>query len=120
MDTDYRLIREDDAAAIIEFMTVIGGDTDNLPFSASDFASVDPEDEFSVLETTLEEGQWFAFRPPMPVAKISNIRYGQQETVKSNTKIVEFKGLGNGFSNTLYFRRIHGKWKLVKFEDLGD
>ena len=84
------------------------------------FSTVDPEDEFSVLETTLEEGQWFAFRPPMPVAKISNIRYGQQETVKSNTKIVEFKGLGNGFSNTLYFRRIHGKWKLVKFEDLGD
>ena len=49
MDTDYRLIREDDAAAIIEFMTVIGGDTDNLPFSASDFASVDPEDEKYVI-----------------------------------------------------------------------
>lgn len=84
------------------------------------FSTVDPEDEFSVLETTLEKGQWFAFRPPMPAEKITNIRYGQQETGKSNTKIVEFKGFGNGFSNTLYFRRIHGKWKLYRFEDLGD
>lgn len=84
------------------------------------FSTVDPEDEFSVLETTLESGQWFAFRPPMPCDRLSNIRYGQQETWKSNTKIVEFKGFGNGFNNTLYFRRFHGKWKLVKFEDLGD
>ncbi len=84
------------------------------------FSTVDPEDEFSILETTLEPGQWFAFRPPMPLDRLSNIRYGQGETEQSNTKIVEFKGLGNGFSNTLYFRRIHGKWKLVKFEDLGD
>ena len=84
------------------------------------FSTVDPEDEFSVLETTLEEGQWFAFRPPMPANVITNIRYGQQDTENSNTKIVEFKGLGNGFSNTLYFRRINKKWKLFKFEDLGD
>ena len=84
------------------------------------FSTVDPEDEFSVLETTLEKGQWFAFRPPMPTEKFTNIRYGQKETEESNTKIVEFKGLGNGLSNTLYFRRTHGKWKLYKFEDLGD
>lgn len=84
------------------------------------FSTVDPEDEFSVLETTLEKGQWFAFRPPMPAGKLTNIRYGQKETEESNTKIVEFKGLGNGLSNTLYFRRVHGKWKLYKFEDLGD
>ena len=84
------------------------------------FSTVDPEDEFSVLETTLEKGQWFAFRPPMPTEKLTNIRYGQKETEESNTKIVEFKGLGNGLSNTLYFRRVHGKWKLYKFEDLGD
>lgn len=49
MDTDYRIIREDDASALIEFMTVIGGDTDNLSFSASDFSSVDPEDEKYVI-----------------------------------------------------------------------
>lgn len=84
------------------------------------FSTVDPEDEFSVLETTLERGQWFAFRPPMPADKLTNIRYGQKETEKSNRKIVEFKGLGNGFSYTLYFRRTHGKWKLFKFEDLSD
>lgn len=84
------------------------------------FSTVDPEDEFSVLETTLEVGQWFAFRPPMPSVRLSNIRYGQSETVTSNTKIIEFKGFGNGFNNTLYFRKMAGVWKLVKFEDLGD
>lgn len=84
------------------------------------FSTVDPEDEFSVLKTTLEEGQWFAFRPPMPSVRLSNIRYGQSETVSSDTKVIEFKGFGNGFNNTLYFRKISDKWKLVKFEDLGD
>lgn len=84
------------------------------------FSTVDPEDEFSILETTLEGGQWFAFRPPMPTVRLSNIRYGQKESPKSNTKVLEFKGFGNGFCNTLYFRRISGIWKLVKFEDLGD
>ena len=49
MDIDYRIIREDDATALIEFMTVVGGDTDNLSFSASDFSSVDPEDEKYVI-----------------------------------------------------------------------
>ena len=29
------------------------------------FVTADPEDEFQILETTLEPGQWFAFRPPM-------------------------------------------------------
>lgn len=28
------------------------------------FVTADPEDEFQILETTLEPGQWFAFRPP--------------------------------------------------------
>ena len=49
MDIDYRIIREDDAASLIEFMTVIGGDTDNLSFSAADFSSIDPDDEKYVI-----------------------------------------------------------------------
>lgn len=84
------------------------------------FVTADPDDEFQILETTLEPGQWFAFRPPMMAGKLTNVHYGQKEDLHSNSKIVEFKGFGNGFSNTLYFERRGGIWKLIQFEDLSD
>lgn len=84
------------------------------------FVTVDPDDEFQILETTLDDGQWFSFRPPLLQGKLTNVHYGQREEVDSNTKIIEFKGFGNGFSNTLYFERRNGLWKLMKFEDLSD
>ncbi|MDM8257139.1 DUF4348 domain-containing protein [Phocaeicola barnesiae] len=84
------------------------------------FVTADPEDEFQILETTLEPGQWFAFRPPMMPGKLTNVHYGQKEELNIDTKVVEFKGFGNGFSNTLYFERRNGIWKLMKFEDLSD
>lgn len=84
------------------------------------FVTADPDDEFQILETTLEPGQWFAFRPPMMAGKLTNVHYGQKEDLHSDSKIVEFKGFGNGFSNTLYFERRGGIWKLMQFEDLSD
>jgi len=30
------------------------------------------------------------------------------------------KGIGNGFNNTLYFKRRGQQWKLVAFEDMSD
>lgn len=84
------------------------------------FVTADPEDEFQILETTLEQGQWFAFRPPMMKGRMTNVHYGQPENVHSDYKVVEFKGFGNGFSNTLYFERYGGVWKLMRFEDLSD
>ena len=50
----------------------------------------------------------------------TNVNYGQNENVHSNTKVIEMKGFGNGFNNTLYFERRHGLWKLMQFEDLSD
>lgn len=84
------------------------------------FVTIDPEDEFQILEATLDDEQWFSFRPPLLHGKLTNVHYGQREEVDSNSKIIEFKGFGNGFSNTLYFERRNGLWKLVKFEDLSD
>lgn len=84
------------------------------------FVTADPDDEFQILETTLEQGQWFAFRPPMMKGRMTNVHYGQPEDVHSDYKVVEFKGFGNGFSNTLYFERYGGIWKLMRFEDLSD
>lgn len=82
------------------------------------FVTADPDDDFSVLETTLDLNQWFAFRPVLPVERLSNINYGQRNDDNSTTKILALKGIGNGFSNILYFRRRGGEWELYKFEDV--
>ena len=84
------------------------------------FVTVDPDDEFQIIETALETGQWFAFQPVLPREFLTNVNYGQNENPKSNTKVIEIKGFGNGFNNTLYFERRNGLWKLVQFEDLSD
>lgn len=84
------------------------------------FVTADPEDEFQIVETTLEKGQWFAFRPPLPKKQLTNIHYGQTNVPDSPVKIMELKGFGNGFSNVLHFHCRQGAWKLVKFEDLSD
>lgn len=81
------------------------------------FVTSDPDDDFSILETSLDLNQWFAFKPELPTVRLSNIRYGQRIDANSSTKILALKGVGNGFSNILYFRRRAGEWKLYKFED---
>ena len=81
------------------------------------FVTSDPDDDFSILETTLDLNQWFAFKPVLPVDRLSNINYGQRNDDDSPTKILALKGIGNGFSNILYFRRKAGEWELYKFED---
>ena len=53
----------------------------------------------------------------LPVDRLSNINYGQRNGDDSPTKILALKGIGNGFSNILYFRRKAGEWELYKFED---
>ena len=46
------------------------------------------------------------------------IDYGQKHDGMSTNKIVKMNGIGNGFSNVLYFRQItRGEWQLCKFED---
>lgn len=81
------------------------------------FVTIDPDDEFSILETTLSIEQWYAFRPAMPTDRLSNINYGQQNKESSNTKILKINGIENGYSNIFYFRRKGGRWELYKYED---
>ena len=88
---------------------------DPLPFVAPD-----PEDDFQILETTIEREQWFAFQPQLPREHLTNVNYGQRLDRKSRTRIIELRGFGNGFSNTLHFRCMNGHWKLVRFEDLSN
>ncbi len=84
------------------------------------FVTSDPDDEFQILETTLEVDQWFAFKPLLPVNKMTNINYGQKYSRHARQKIVDMRGIGNGFNNTLFFKRIGNEWKLVQFDDLSN
>lgn len=82
------------------------------------FVTTDPDDDFSIIETTLDAEQWFAFKPVLPDEKLSNIIYGLESADETPYKILQLKGIGNGFLNTLFFRRKpNGKWELYKFED---
>ena len=88
---------------------------DPLPFVAPD-----PDDDFNILETTIRKEQWFAFQPKLPGEFLTNINYGQRLDENSRTRVIELRGFGNGFSNTLYFRCRNGEWKLTRFEDLSN
>lgn len=81
------------------------------------FITIDPDDDFAVLETTLDIDQWYAFRPMMPADSLSNFCYGQKNETSSNAKILKVNGIGNGYSNIFYFRKRHGSWELYKYED---
>lgn len=81
------------------------------------FITIDPDDEFSILETTLDVDQWYAFRPVMPADRLSNINYGQKNEDLSDTKILKVNGIGNGYSNIFYFRKRSKGWELYKYED---
>lgn len=88
---------------------------DPLPFIAPD-----PEDDFQILETSIDLEQWFAFQPKLPNEYLTNVNYGQRLDRNSRTRIIELRGFGNGFNNTLCFRCRNGEWKLVRFEDLSN
>ena len=88
---------------------------DPLPFVAPD-----PDDDFNILETTIQKEQWFAFQPKLPGEFLTNVNYGQRLDGNSRPRVIELRGFGNGFSNTLYFRCRNGEWKLTRFEDLSN
>ena len=81
------------------------------------FVTIDPDDDFAVLETTLTIDQWYAFRPMMPTDSLSNFSYGQENEALSNTKVLKVNGIGNGYSNIFYFRKRADSWELYKYED---
>lgn len=81
------------------------------------FITTDPDDDFGVIETTLELDQWFAFRPNLPENELTNVNYGQTYPVGSATKTLCIHGCNNGINNILTFTRRDGRWMLVAFED---
>lgn len=128
---DSILIHPIEDKVTADFITFYGRFATDTLFQATHisphltFVTTDPDDDFSVIETTLDLNQWFAFSPTLPSDKLSNICYGsnpprQDEGQPTGKKILMLKGMGNGFSNVFYFKtRARGGWELYKFEDVG-
>lgn len=79
------------------------------------FVGPDPDDDFSRLEGMITPDTWFGFCPELPSGIIYNIIYGQKYK-ESNKKIFVKRGIANGLEIELTFKKIGGKWKLIKLE----
>ena len=79
------------------------------------FIGPDPDDDFSTMTGDIEPETWPAFAPQLPSGMIYNIIYGQKYT-ESSQKIFVIRGIANGLETTLTFKRIGGKWQLMKLE----
>ncbi len=77
------------------------------------FSGPDPDDDFSTMTGDIAPETWPAFAPELPHGMIYNIIYGQKYT-ESNQKIFVIRGIANGMETTLTFRKIGGKWMLMK------
>lgn len=85
-----------------------------------EYITIDPEDDFEILETVIDANSWTSLKPVLPTNKLVNINYGQEYNSKSKTKVLAVKGIGNGFSNVFFFKlNSKGFWELYKFEDVG-
>lgn len=77
------------------------------------FVGPDPDDDFSTMTGDIEPETWPAFAPKLPSGMIYNIIYGQKYS-ESNQKIFVIRGIANGLETELTFRRVGGKWLLMK------
>ena len=77
------------------------------------FTGPDPDDDFSTMTGDIEPETWPAFAPQLPHGMIYNIIYGQKYT-ESNQKIFVIRGIANGMETSLTFKKIGGKWELIK------
>ncbi|MDR3118371.1 MAG: DUF4348 domain-containing protein [Mediterranea sp.] len=114
-------IEKDERAGFVDFFVRFAGDSLYQMKHIREplkFVTTDPDNDFNIIETTLDTEQWFAFKPVLPGDKLSNIIYGYETIDETSCKILQLKGIGNGFLNTLFFRhKPNGKWELYKFED---
>ena len=110
----------DDESGFVAFYSRFANDSiyqlDHLT-NPIEFVTLDPDDEFSIVETTLGISQWFAFKPELPSDRLTNINYGQTNDGRSRRKILKVNGFQDGTSIILYFRKRSGEWEMYKFED---
>jgi hypothetical protein len=80
-----------------------------------EFTAPDPDDDFGYITGSISPEQWPSFKPGLiPGGEIYNIIYGQKYT-QSNRKLFVIRGVANGMETEMDFKKVKGKWKLIKF-----
>ena len=77
------------------------------------FAGPDPDDDFNMMEGVITPESWEAFAPTLPTKVLYNIVYGKP-IAKGNDKIFLLRGVANGLEMELRFKKVGGKWLLMK------
>lgn len=78
-----------------------------------EFVGPDPDNDFSVMEGVITPDTWEAFAPELPEKVLYNIVYGKPES-EGNRKIFLMRGVSNGLEVELRFKKVGGKWLLMK------
>ena len=77
------------------------------------FVGPDPDDDFNTMEGIITPDTWEAFAPQLPEKTIYNVIYGQM-TSTDNEKIFIMRGIANGLEMELRFKKVGGRWLLMK------
>ena len=79
------------------------------------FSAPDPNDDFAQISGVMMPQQWPDFKPGLiPNGTLYNIIYGQKYT-DAGRRLFVIRGIANGLEIELSFRKVGGRWKLVKF-----
>lgn len=77
------------------------------------FVGPDPDDDFNMMEGVITPESWEAFAPTLPTKVLYNIVYGKP-IAEGNDKIFLLRGVANGLQMELRFKKVGGKWLLMK------
>lgn len=77
------------------------------------FVGPDPDDDFNMMEGMITPDTWGAFAPTLPSGMIYNIVYGDPEE-EGRQKIFILRGISNGLEVELRFKKVGGRWLLMK------
>jgi hypothetical protein len=77
------------------------------------FVGPDPDDDFNMMEGMITPDTWGAFAPTLPSGMIYNIVYGAPEE-EGRQKIFILRGISNGLEVELRFKKVGGRWLLMK------
>ena len=77
------------------------------------FISPDPDNDFTMMEGVITPDTWSAFAPALPSKVLYNIVYGKPKPVENNM-IFLMRGVSNGLEMELRFKKVNGRWLLMK------
>ena len=109
-------VNESSNASFLNFFHQFATDKDFQAHSLGEsvhFVGPDPDDDFAQMEGEITPDTWEAFAPELPQDMIYNIIYGDP-VKEGNSKLFVLRGIANGLELEMTFKRVGGRWQLVR------